>query len=280
VSSKKTHICQLCSAELLGYSTLYKHAEEIHCMSARQYHALEQFPGGIEPTCACGCGEAVSFFQATKTFGRMKRGHISRIKNNWGHNKDALNKSHQTMREKRARGECQAWCKGLTKETDERIASYAKTCSSTIRSNAEEIEQRAERMRRHRLDGTIRSLYGPEHPQWKGGTSSLSGECHGDNRLFKEWKFPKFKAANFKCTRCYSTKNICVHHDKEKMAEIIRMFVSEMKYDNSIINYELKKKVINAVIDYHIQNNVSGIVLCFECHEKEHGYLNYRRKIE
>lgn len=231
------------------------------------------FCDGVEPTCQCGCGTSVKFHSLSRGMSKFAPGHQSRVNNNWGHNARALDNSHQTMREKRKQGECPAWNKGLTKEIDERVASYGKSQTKNL-TDARRFRL-SNKMRQQRLSGNIPTLYGPDSSQWKGGTSSLSAECHGDSRLYKEWKHPKLVEASFKCTRCGLTKDLCVHHDKERMSSIIHLMVEKFGYDATTSSHELKMQVINAITDYHVEHDVSGVVLCKVCHTKEHPNLNF-----
>lgn len=274
---KKNTICIICNEEQRSFNQLHRHVQLQHSLDIETYY-IKLLHGGIQPTCACGCKEPVTFFKNTRSFGVYKQGHISRIKNNWGHNKDVLDKSHQTMREKRAKGEHPAWNKGLTKETDERVAAYSKVCSKNILEDDDERKKRSIQMANQRASGNILTLYGPDTSRWKGGTSSLNAAVNSSNQLYKEWKFPKLQAANFKCTRCSSTQDLCVHHDKEKMSTIIHLHVEKMGYDASTSSHELKTTVIEAIVDYHIKNDVSGIVLCYACHELEHNSLNFKKQ--
>ena len=125
-------------------------------------------------------------------------------------------------------------------------------------------------------DGNLYALYGPDHPNWKGGTSALNASVNADNRLYHLWKFPKLSAANFQCTRCNSSKDLCVHHDKEHMSTIIHKIKGELHYDASTSNHDLKRVVIEKIVDYHLQNDTSGVVLCYSCHEQEHASLNFK----
>lgn len=264
--------CIICSTEQHSFTKLQKHVLTEHNLLSEHYY-VQLLHNGIHPVCSCGCGELTTFFKNTRSFGEFKRGHISRIKNNWGHNKEALDKSHQTMREKRLDGECPAWNKGLNKETDERVAAYGKSQSQNFTDERREIL--SNRMHTQRLNGVIPTLRGSKHSQWKGGTSSLNGLAHSNHRLYQMWKFPKLKAANFVCTRCTSTKNLCVHHDKELMSDVIHNIVKKFDYDDSTSTHEQRNIIVDAIIDYHIENNVSGVVLCYQCHKKEHASLNF-----
>lgn len=73
-------------------------------------------------------------------------GHASRVKNNWGHNEGALQKSQKVRREMHERGEIIIWNKGETKATDERIAAYGKTGSQTLKTDPVCQQQRSEHM--------------------------------------------------------------------------------------------------------------------------------------
>lgn len=261
----------------LRIDTLFKfqnHCVKKHKLDIRRLY-IDMFLGGKEPTCACGCGKNVKFHSLSRGMSKFIPGHQSRVNNNWGHNKEALDKSHQTMREKRAEGEYPAWNKGLSKETDERVAAYGRKSHETFQNDVEECMKRSKRMTEYRLSGVVPTLYGPDHPNWKGGTSSLNAAVNADNRLYKEWKFPKLKAADFKCVRCGLSKNLCVHHDKERMATIIHLHVERLGFDATSSDHDLKRKVIDGIVDHHIRENVSGLVLCYTCHEKEHASLNF-----
>ena len=198
--------------------------------------------------CKCGCGEIVK--------NEWVRGHVSRVRNNWGHNQKAIENSANTRRKQYKNGERKVWNDGLTKETDNRLADAGLKISKSFTDDRR--KEYAEIMKKHRLDGTIPTLHGPDSSQWKGGTSPLSAKVYGSNRLYTEWKYPILKKAGFKCEKCQSKLELHVHHNKEKMSEIISEL---MDFDK--------------IIDYHIYNKVSGIVLCKDRHKDEHPSLNF-----
>ena len=125
-------------------------------------------------------------------------------------------------------------------------------------------------MKENRLNGTVPTRYGKDAPNWKGGSSSISNLIYANNRLYKEWKYPILKGNGFKCVQCQSTGELHVHHNKEKLSEIITRFNSDAPD-----NFEIKKMIADEVIDYHIQNDVSGITLCEDCHKEMHPSLNF-----
>lgn len=265
--------CPYCNFETESSVKISRHISVTYGVSVKQA-CIDMFYNGVEPKCGCGCGKDVKFYSIARKFATFSPGHQSRVKNNWGHNKKALEKSHTTMRKLRASGDIEVWNKGLKKETDERVKSNAESVSRTIKSDPEKIKARSTRMRKHRLDGTIRTVTGKEHGNWKGGTSPLSATCHGHSRLYNEWKYPKLKAADFKCTRCESSDRLCVHHDDKHMSEIIREVAEKHGWENKEDQQDLKSIIANDVAQYHLDNDVSGIVLCHDCHEDEHPSLN------
>lgn len=126
-----------------------------------------------------------------------------------------------------------------------------------------------------RLNGTVKTLYGIDHPQWNGGTSKLSARCHGHSKLYAEWKYPKLIVAGFKCVRCSSGGALHVHHDKERMADIMRMFSEKFGYEGREDQQPIEHLIAEEVASYHIKNNISAEVLCEKCHETEHASLNF-----
>jgi hypothetical protein len=242
------------------------------------------FLNGTTPTCKCGCGEPVKFLTIELGFREYKVGHISRINNNYQTEKSVTN-SKNTIKKLNQEGKWNQlqkdWSKGLTKETDQRVKNMA----DSINSNSEEIRKRSERFSKLRLDGTVQTLYGPEHSQWKGGVSTLSNLCRSYTRFYKEWKYPRLVEAGFKCSECPNTKPLEVHHDKETFSEILRSIAKKLNWEESFTTStvsteeieKLKQQIKDAVVDYHVNNNISGKVLCYECHLKQHDRYNFSK---
>jgi hypothetical protein len=274
--------CPICDYEHQKIISLSIHYRSKHNKTSKELY-VSLYCNEIEPTCKCGCGESVKFLDTTRGFTDYVRGHSSRVKNNFQSEKSIKN-SLATRQKMLETGEWKPftsketgehWSKGLTKETDERIAKMAETISS----NEEEIKKRSERMRLGRLNGTIQTLYGKDHSQWKGGISCLRSLSY--SRLYKEWKLPKLKEANFKCSICQSNENLEVHHNIETFSSILNKLTKQNnwsvetwkidpKWNEQTEYQELKNKIADAVANYHIENNVSGVVLCNKCHDKNH----------
>lgn len=261
------------------------HFRKLHKGTSKKLYTL-LYRNGIEPTCGCGCGGEVKYLDMSRGFREFVRGHAACVsgKNNWGNNKKAQEKSQKTRNRMWKEGELRIWNKGLTKEDHSSVAQYGVKGSETISSNSEELKVRAERMKKGRLNGTVPTLYGPEHSQWKGGISSLYEVSYSNTKLYKEWKYPLLAAAQFKCKKCKSPKNLHVHHDKENFSTILKTvaeennweyFISKSIHPNNDKMFNLKIHIAEQVADYHIKNNVSGLVLCSECHKKEHPNLNF-----
>jgi hypothetical protein len=260
--------CPTCIYQSEKLISLSVHWRKVHSRTARELYILLFCEGGVEPTCGCGCGSHLKFISVNEGFTEFCRGHISRIKNNWGHNLVARARSGKTRSRLHKEGKLICWNKGKTKDTDERVRKGGISQSHNMTDEKRRI--RSERMRKNRLDGTIPTNRGPSHPGWQGGTSSISAIAH--SRL-TSWVYPKLNAAGFKCVQCGSKDRLQVHHDKIKFAEIVHLIVPILDREYS---FEEKCKFADEVVQYHLDNEVSGIVLCFECHQKLHPSLNFR----
>lgn len=247
------------------------HAQKAHGESAQSLYDALYCLGG-RPTCKCGCGTVPKFFGLGRGYGEWIRGHVSRVRNNWGHNEKALKKSHETCNEKRARGEMPIWNRGKTIE-DERVRAYVDGFQGWLELNPEERMTRAKRMRDGRLDGTIPTQRGPNHSQWKGGLSSINNLAH--SLLYKAWIFPKMKAGNFTCASCGATDDICVHHSGDRFSDLLREAASQVGYDGLVHDNDFDKKseVAQRLVDLHLERDVPGVVLCRECHALAHETL-------
>ena len=240
-----------------------------HHKHPRQFY-VDYYLNGYWPDCKCGCGEKVGWDASKKTFRSFCAGHQSRVHNNWGHNTKAIERSAETRRQQYASGERKVWNEGLTKDINESVK-----LNGELRSKAytEDVKKEySKRMKENRLNGTIPTLRGSQHSQWNGGTSSVSMLVYNDVRFYEQWKRPILIRDGFKCTDCGSSNHLHVHHDKERLSEIIKNHVG-----NGIDpeNYEEKRKAADAVVDFHIKYKVSGITLCEKCHSKLHPSLNF-----
>jgi hypothetical protein len=252
-----------------------KHCTRTHKISKEQI-IIDYYHDGIPPTCKCGCGTKTNLCYGEQGrlngyFRTYAKGHLPRVVNNWGHNKKAQEKSAETRRHQYASGERKTWNDGLTKQTDERVASYGKRISDTINSNPDELKRRSDWLSNARTTNEkFKSKYGIDSANWKGGTSSINNLVRVNKRLYTEWIYPILVRDGFKCTECGSTEKLEVHHDKEQMSHILHKFVNiEIDYD-----FDQKRDIMNEVIDYHVEHNISGKSLCKECHKQLHPSYN------
>ena len=143
-------ICTRCERKFEKLVSLSIHFRSAHESTAKQLY-VELYCEGVEPTCACGCGEETKFHSIKTGFSEYKWGHASRINNNWGHNKSAIENAKKERNKLLMQGKIQIWNKGLTKETDERVATYTEKMNTPER--AEKISKalaRKEKSKEHK----------------------------------------------------------------------------------------------------------------------------------
>ena len=112
-------VCKECKREFESLDSLRRHRVQKHGVSAEQTY-IDYVLDGIRPTCKCGCGESTGFLSIVKGFVDYVWGHAAKVKNNWGHNPEAVRKSHETQKKMYNDGELVIWNKGLTID-DERV---------------------------------------------------------------------------------------------------------------------------------------------------------------
>lgn len=260
--------CKRCEKEFKSYDALRRHVGRIHKINSINFY-VEFFRGGVWPVCECGCGEKVNWSHVLKSFTKFRQGHQSRIHNNWGHNKNAIEKSAETRRQQFKSGKRTVWNDGLTKETDKRVKINGELRS--VAYTDEDKKAYSIRMKENRLNGTIPTLYGIDSSQWKGGVSEINNIARSSKKLYDEWKYPILVRDGFKCIKCGNVENLHIHHDKETMSEIVKKHI----VDEEPKEFELKKLISEKIVNYHIENKVSGITLCGKCHGELHSSLNF-----
>jgi very-short-patch-repair endonuclease len=111
--------CKECESEFETLDSLRRHNSQKHNVNAEQTY-IDYILNGNKPTCKCGCGEKTNFSSIEKGYVDYIRGHAARVNNNWGHNSEAIKKSHETQKKLHQSGELNVWNKGLTID-DERV---------------------------------------------------------------------------------------------------------------------------------------------------------------
>jgi len=156
--------CKLCERNFDNYESLRKHNGRIHKIKSEDFY-IEFYLNGIHATCKCGCGEKVKF--TGHGFKEYKVGHIAKIKNNWGHNQKAIDKSSKTRRLQYANGERKVWNDGLTKETSHIVKLIGEM--SKKENNPERILKISNTLKNKFLDGTLSNsginnpMFGKKH---------------------------------------------------------------------------------------------------------------------
>jgi len=261
------HKCPVCDYTHEKLISLSIHWRKGHKKTSEELRIL-LFHDGKRPICACGCGDLVKFLGIDAGYSKYAWGHASRVNNNWGHNSDALLKSQDKRREQIEAGEWTPWNKGETKESSSSVADYGNSYAKTFTS--EKRKQYSETLRQNRLNGIVPTLTGSASSQWKGGSSALQPLCR--SYLNRAWTYPKLKEANFTCKKCGANSgngiSMNVHHDKERFAEILQKGIK--LFGEAGEDFDKKVQIAEWVTDYHLQNDISGIVLCEQCHKLEH----------
>jgi len=264
--------CKRCEKEFESYDSLRRHTSKGHKIHGTVFY-VEFYLNGVWPVCACGCGEKTKWSYTDKRFREFSAvGHLMRVRNNWGHNQKAIDASAETRRQQYKNGERESWCKGLTKETDDRLRIYGEKISKKF--TVERKEKQSIVMSDMRKNGTIPTLYREKSSQWKGGVSSIQQLARSDKRLYDLWKYPILVRDGFKCKVCSNTKDLHVHHNGESFSEIIKKVMTIDDYEK-IDDFEIKRSVTDRVIEYHVTHKVEGETLCKECHNKLHPSLNF-----
>jgi len=109
--------CKECNREFETLDGLRRHRVQKHKINAEQTY-VDYILNGVKPTCKCGCGLSTNFLSIEKGFTEYILGHSARVYNNWGHNPEAIKKSHETQKKMYESGELSIWNKGLTIEDD------------------------------------------------------------------------------------------------------------------------------------------------------------------
>lgn len=264
----------MCHKEFNEYDSFRIHSAKVHHIRSEDLF-IEYKLKNVRPMCKCGCGGFTKFY-CSKTVGMTFReyiaGHQSRIHNNWGHNKKAIDASTETRRHQYSSGERTVWNDGLD-ESDIRVKNNITNLKLKCK-DPDERRNRSVRMSKLRKDGTIPTLFKEKSSQWKGGISSIQSMARSCKRLYDEWKYPILINSKFKCCQCDRVDQFHIHHDKETFSEIIKKVMTLEDYE-FIDDFDRKKLICDKIVDYHVQNKISGKCLCSDCHKKYHPSLNF-----
>tara|TARA_R110000868_G_scaffold19400_2_gene83570 strand:- start:19 stop:891 length:873 start_codon:yes stop_codon:yes gene_type:complete len=104
--------CKECDKTFKSVDSVRRHRALKHNVSAEDTY-IDYVLGSIRPTCKCGCGGETKYLGIKAGYRDYVRGHASRVNNNWGHNLEAIRKSHETQKVMYESGELVVWNKGL-----------------------------------------------------------------------------------------------------------------------------------------------------------------------
>ncbi len=218
-------------------------------------------PKPVLKKCKCGCGKLVK--------SEWAQGHYARL-NNPSKLDEVKMKRSVSAKRRIDSGErtFAGWNKNLSKESDERVAKYGDSNSKLLQASPERLEKRSQSCRLQWKENRIRTNKGSQCYQWKGGVSSLQQWCRA--ALYQKWSKPIMIRDKFTCQMCKLNigGNLCVHHDEEKFATILHKVVAGRQVPEILVDE--KMQIINDIVSYHIDNNIHGITLCRECHNKIH----------
>lgn len=127
--------CEFCGKLCFGLMEYSNHRAKYHNITPQETYNELILKGASVPTCACGCGDEVKFLSINKGYREFKVGHSSKIKNNWGHNPEAIKKSHKTQRKMYQSGDLVVWNKGLTMDDDRVRDNVEKMLANPDRGN-------------------------------------------------------------------------------------------------------------------------------------------------
>jgi very-short-patch-repair endonuclease len=167
--------CLICNKQLKSHG-ISSHLRNIHNITSEHYYLKYVLKSNSLPLCQCGCGNRTTFYGIEKGYGKFIRGHVSRINNNWGHNKSAQIKSQQKRKKMYEDGKIKAWNKnkkglqvgwnkGLTKEIDERIMKMSKALKNKPKSK-EHVEKMAKWSRKYWSDPEHRNQQRLRRSKW------------------------------------------------------------------------------------------------------------------
>jgi hypothetical protein len=230
------------------------HAGKTHKQSAEELHR-QLFHNGQTPLCKCGCGQSVRWLQ--KRFGEYLRGHNS-------FSKEARDKAISVRRDMSARKELTSWNKGLSKETDARVAAQAIKISQAIDGNemSKRLNARSpDEKKKHytNLSNSLKKTY--EH-----------GRVPWNKNLTKEINVDLARAgSSISATRLNGfVPNRFTDDDVRELVSKARNFdiVEPLHYQNKYTKFKLKCRTCNDVT----MKNVLMLKVtptCFSCHPKE-----------
>jgi len=127
--------CRRCEFRCKHEKIFVKHLSDLHSKTDKEEY-IEFVLKGVQPVCACGCLEQLPWKGWKHGFPNVHRGHNARIYSSFS-DKKVIEKMKISRKESFESGAHTSWNKGLTSETDERLAISARKNSKTLRDGYE-----------------------------------------------------------------------------------------------------------------------------------------------
>lgn len=126
--------CPRCGFTTKRTTTLEKHLIDVHGLNPCIVY-VGAFHDGIHPRCACGCGTSIPWKGWRVGLATYILGHNAQLSSLPPDEAETIKRKRmETLQAHLADGTVVGWNKGLTKETDERLAETAKKQSATVQA--------------------------------------------------------------------------------------------------------------------------------------------------
>lgn len=235
------YTCKDCEKEFSTIKGLGNHRFQKHGIKP-QVTYNEYILNGESYKCGCGCGETPKFLSITKGYRNYVKGHHQRVKNNWGHNPEALRKSHETQKDMYQNGKLVIWNKGLTKD-DPRVHDYIEK----MRNNPERNRKISElKSGTHHSEEAKKKLKEAARIRW---SDPKEREKQRYNRL-EYFKSEKFKEKSQ------------LEYNFEKILDLLNLeYENQFPLDGYLFDFKIKNKKILIEVDgdfFHCNPDVHG----------------------
>jgi very-short-patch-repair endonuclease len=236
--------CKICNLEFKSLDSLRRHLALKHKISSEETY-VEYVLGGIQPPCKCGCGTKTNFLSFEKGFVGHVLGHASRINNNWGHNKEAISKSHETQKKMYNTGELVIWNKGLTID------------DSRVKDNIIKVMSNPERGKNisKKLTGVNKSKKHKENLS----KSQIISWCNDEKRLKQ-----RYNRANYYKNKKFNKKSKLEQNFEELLITLGIVYETQYPIKGYLFDFFIKSKNVLLEVDgdwYHFNPKIHKLPL-------------------
>jgi hypothetical protein len=263
--------CPNCDYSNDSLNSLRIHASKSHKISSEELY-LNVYDK-TKPLCLCGCGNNTKFKNLFEGYNDYVLGHASRIKNNWGHNEKAQEKSQEKRREMWKNGEIKHWCEGLTIE-DPRIQNLMKKVNTPERAK--------------KISKSLKGVPKSEIHKEKIKSNMQKYWSSEINRSFQSERqaICVMNGMLTKATKVYGYYENPTKSKKPKVYYRSNFELNAIKYfeeNDSILSYEIEPlrisydydgKIRNYILDFAVEKNDGNKVLI---EIKPSCYTNYKK---